>query len=85
MAMDALALTQACVFSTLKWQGIARMHHNKLVSHILPTLTPQVNSCLLKYYEGHDIIIANMPGFPSFAKTDQFLGYTLCPHLQKNG
>ncbi len=83
MATDASASTQACIFSTLKWQGITRMHHDKLINHILPTLTPQVTSRLLKYYERRDIILANTRGFPSFPKTDQFLGYTLCPPSTK--
>jgi len=79
MATDALALMQAFVFSTLNWQGIARIHHDRLINHILPSSTPQVSTQLLKYYDHHDIIISNMPGFPIFPTMDQFLGYTLCP------
>jgi len=83
MASDASASTQACIFSTLKWQGIVQMHHDKLLNHTLPALMLQVSSCLLKYFECCNIIIANMPSFPTFPTMDQFLGYTLCPPSMK--
>jgi len=81
MAMDASALMQACIFSTLKWQGIGRKHPDKL----LPSLTQQVSSHLLKYYDCHDIIMSNMPGFPIFQKWTNSWGILCAPHLQKNG
>jgi len=73
--------TKRYVFSILTWQGIARMHHNKITNVWIPQATPQVGIRIQKYLEKQHALLCNTAGIPVFLPTNQFLSYRLCPPM----
>jgi len=71
-------------FLVLKWQGIARLHHDKIAHRVLPTLSAHVNGRMQWYFDKRNTVLHHTTAIPRFLPTDQFLSYRLCPPLVKD-
>jgi len=71
-------------FLALKWQGIAHLHHDKIVHHVLPTLSTHVSRHMQWYFDKCNAILLCTITIPHFLSTDQFLSYRLCPPSVKD-
>jgi len=66
-------------FLVLMWQGIARLHTDKLTYRTLPRLTDYVCARMRWYFEKRDAVLQSTGNLPPFLPTDSFLSYRLCP------
>ncbi len=65
-------------FLILMWQGIARLHSDRLAHRTLPTLMDYISVRMRQYFDKHHTVLWQTPELPVFLSTDQFLSYCLC-------